>query len=207
MAIQTARVRIEGVPLGLIQHNLTASMAPSTMKAELDRLLAGSAKSKREPATVERVRRLEWGLSLYRATRDGADYPTLPARVIRAALEGGARLTKDGARVRRGVQVAPDSVEFSYGARTGATIDELEGDDEFVLAVPVTVQRQRIIRVRALFSEWGATFTLRFNDDMANAPDLRGWLEAAGSFIGVGDWRIDSGGEYGGFNILEFDVA
>ena len=198
------RVTVQGNPPGLLTHNIDGGFVPSKEKAELDRINSLSTKAKKEPANVALREQLEWTLGLYTRTvgkdDDAVAYPTLPPRVIRSTIHCAAKLSKDGQRVNRGLQVKPD-VEFTYGHDTGKTVDELWNLGTYRHDSVVAVQRQRVLRVRPLFPEWAAEFTVYINPEICNDNDLKAWVETAGNVIGFGDWRPDKGGEFGTFSL------
>ena len=91
-----------------------------------------------------------------------------------------------------------DSVdEFGYDETLGLTRDELAKTAQFT--VPVVVQRNRILRTRALFSTWDCTFTVDVDPDQVDKEQLKNWLKIAGQRIGIGDWRPQKSGHYGRF--------
>ncbi len=188
----------------MLHHNIDGGFVPSPAREELNRLTSMSPKAKKEPANVARMQALEWQLGFYKKTVKGKDYPTLPPRVIRATIHTAAKLTRDGQRVNRGLQVLP-AVDFEYGEHSGKAIEELAGIPEFRFDAVVAVQRQRVLRVRPLFPQWQARFRVRVLSDQVNEADLRVWLRSAGSMIGFGDWRPDKGGEFGMFELVSLD--
>lgn len=197
-------VQIEGLQPGMLHHNIDGGFVSSPAKDELERLTSLTPKAKKEVANVARMRELEWRLSLY-ATGTGDDaLPTLPPKVIRSCIHAAAKLTKDGQRVNRGLQiVAP--VEFTYGEDTGKTVGELAAIPAYRHEAVAAVQRQRVLRVRAIFPVWAASFRMNVDPEMASPDSIKDWLVSAGTYIGVGDWRPDRGGEYGMFKLTGFE--
>lgn len=67
---------------------------------------------------------------------------------------------------------------------------------------PVVIQRQRVLRMRPCFSEWSADFHIRVLDPQALPPeDVHQFLEYAGRFIGIGDFRP----KFGRFEVTRFE--
>ena len=71
--------------------------------------------------------------------------------------------------------------------------------------VGVVVQRSRILRTRALFEPWGATFVLECDDELVDSEQLDAWLDIAGRRIGLGDWRPEKSGNHGRFEVVLID--
>ena len=179
---------------GLIQHNGAAGLdtrSPANLeKAEIARKRG----SNRTESDDQRLAELECQTSLY-LDRTGA--PTLPAAAVRAMIETSARKLKQGPQVREGLVV--ESIEaFDYDReRMGTTVEELGKSAQFT--VGVVVQRNRILRTRALFEPWSLTFTLDCDDELVDQEQLETWLDIGGRRIGLGDWRPEKSGSYGRF--------
>ena len=97
--------------------------------------------------------------------------------------------------------------EFEYDLeRYGTTLEELQKTTQF--AVPVVVQRSRILRTRAKFElPWSATFTVEVYDDEVGKDQLERWLAIAGRSIGLGNWRPEKSGPYGRFELTSITEA
>ncbi len=57
------------------------------------------------------------------------------------------------------------------------------------------------LRYRARFDEWEATLTIRFNGASTSAEQILNLLVLAGEFVGVGEYRVERGGNYGRFTV------
>ena len=188
-------VTIEGIR-PIIMHSgrgLDPRHPANLEKAELTRK-KGSNRTESDEA---RIAELECVLSLW---LDRSNAPTIPAPAIRANIETGARKLKQGPQVREGLVV--ESVDsFIYDVeRYGLTLDELAQTCQF--RAGVVVQRQRILRTRAMFDmPWSCTFTLECNDQLVDRSRLASWLEISGKRIGLGDWRPEKSGDYGRFEV------
>ena len=193
------RAHLIGEAPGLLMHS-TQGMAGLGgnvgLKSELRELTKITA-SKRTDAQNHRIAEIEAELAIYWS----GGQPRLPASVFRAAIEAAARMTKDGPRVRRGLQVIGTTFASSIvnGHDRAAIIEAAIRQDV------VRVGQQRVVRTRAWFEDWAATVDIRANDAVSLA-DLQAWLERAGSMVGVGDWRPDKSGEFGRFAIDSIEV-
>ena len=198
--------RIVGQYPGILFHNIDGGFVDSPARTELQKLHSLSPKAKKEPANVARGKELEWELCFYAADRNGERFPIIPQKLIRGAIHNAAKLSRDGQRVNRGILVLPE-VTFEYPPNTGMSIAELAQIPAYRHEAVVAVQRQRILRVRPLFPEWASEFRVSADDELASEESLRDWLTTAGELIGLGDWRIDKGGAYGGFKLESLSRA
>ena len=159
--------------------------------------------SNRTESDEARIAELETLLAFW---LDWANNPTIPAAAIRANIETGARKVKQGPQVREGLVVA--SVDgFDYDIdRYGDTLDQLAQTTQF--RVGVVVQRQRILRTRAMFElPWACRYTLDCDDELVDKTQLETWLDIAGRRIGLGDWRPEKSGDYGRFEVVSISAG
>ncbi len=64
------------------------------------------------------------------------------------------------------------------------------------------------IRSRAILPEWAAVVTIKYTTPMINLTAVSSLFAAAGTIIGVGDWRPEKGsGSYGRFQLVNEDDA
>ena len=194
-------VGIEGIR-PIIMHSgagLDPRHPANLEKAELTRK-RGSNRTQSDEA---RISELECLLSLW---LDSTKNPTIPASALRANIETGARKVKMGPQVREGLVVS--SVDnFQYDEdRYGDTLEQLGQTTQF--RAGVVVQRQRILRTRAMFElPWSCAFTLDCDDQLVDKTQLEQWLDIAGRRIGLGDWRPEKSGDYGRFEIGHIEAS
>ena len=193
------KARLEGVS-PLICHNGAAGLdtrSPAKLEiAEISRKRG----SNRTEADDDRIRELECQTSLYIGS-DGA--ATLPESMFRACIEKAARKLKQGPQVREGLIV--DSLELIYDRkRYGSDIETLGKNAQFTTGV--VVQRNRILRTRAMFESWAVDLVVEVDPELVDAGQLGNWLEIAGRRVGVGDWRPEKSGHYGRFDIGALEV-
>ena len=130
--------------------------------------------------------RLEFMAGLYM----GEDGPILPSYVIDSLVINGAKKSKEGQIAKSGC-FCPQHARLEYnGPRTA---DELWADERFRLSAIVRVGTARIARTRPVFKEWSTLITLNAEDTMVNPARVEEWLTAAGTQVGVGDWRPQNG--------------
>lgn len=160
--------------------------------------LARITASNRTEDDEARLAELECQVALW-LDEDGR--PTIPAAALRSCIETAARRLRQGPQVREGLVV--DRVhEFRYDVdRYGDELTKLVQTTQF--RIGVVVQRQRILRTRAMFEPpWGCRFTLDCDDELVDQQQLEAWLDIAGRRIGLGDWRPEKSGDYGRFETV-----
>ncbi len=77
--------------------------------------------------------------------------------------------------------------------------------DSRPVVIPAT--RGRIMRHRPRFDGWGASFTLRINDDILPPEFVHSLLTEGGVTIGLGDFRPQTSGPFGTFQVTEWKEA
>ena len=160
--------------------------------------LARITASNRTEADEDRLAELECQLALW-LDQDGK--PTIPAAAIRSCIETAARRLRQGPQVREGLTVERVR-EFTYDVdRYGGDLERLVQTTQF--RIGVVVQRQRILRTRAMFEPpWGCFFTVDCDDSLVDQQQMEAWLDIAGRRIGLGDWRPEKSGDYGRFETV-----
>lgn len=59
------------------------------------------------------------------------------------------------------------------------------------------------MRTRCIVPEWAAVVTIRYTLPFLHQGSIVNLLNAAGQVSGVGDWRVEKGGEYGSFVVTD----
>lgn len=67
------------------------------------------------------------------------------------------------------------------------------------------ISRTPDIRTRAKIDRWAMRVVMQWSEPMLNARKVTQLLHSAGFVCGLGDWRIEKGGEYGAFRLAEPD--
>jgi hypothetical protein len=61
------------------------------------------------------------------------------------------------------------------------------------------------VRTRAIFPRWACKVSINFVSSLLKEKQIANLLATAGLIIGIGDWRSQKGGSYGGFRIAGKD--
>jgi hypothetical protein len=128
--------------------------------------------------------RLEWFGSLYLDSDFG---PYIPGENISRSLVDGARISKLGVKVQRGVFISTDVNPIAY--RGPRKADDLWTDENFRHKASVKVGTSRVMRCRPLFREWSTSAEGILDPSVMDLTDLSAVADAAGKMCGLGDWR------------------
>lgn len=132
------------------------------------------------------IARVEFEGSLYFDAEVG---PFIPAQNLFRSLVCGARLTKAGKKIERGLVMTDFMLPLVYsGPRT---VDGLWGDgaSEFVDIRPVTVQRQKVDRCRPIFRSWLVEAEALIDPKVIEFDEFMAVAATAGAMEGLGDFR------------------
>lgn len=189
MAQQNVIYKVRGVA-PLIQHNgrLADPMYPYT-KA----LKEISSKRSKTDADLIEMARLEWYGSLY---VDSKGKIVLPSHVIEAGLISASKKNRQGQQSQAGMFLN-DNAKLIY-PDMDKTIDQLWEMDDYRFSVGVRIQRAKVMRMRPIFNEWEAEFSLTFEDTITNKKDVDAWVRICGEQVGLCDWRP----RYGRFELV-----
>ena len=178
----------------IIMHSAAGLDGTSDISREIAEITAKRGNNQ-TTADKLRLKELECVRSLWLENGN----PAVPHSALRACIETGARKLKQGPLVREGLIV--QSSKFSFDTeRYGETIDSWGRKCQHT--VPVVVQRNRILRTRAMFDlPWSVTAEVYGDDQLVDAEKLQVWLDIAGQRIGLGDWRPEKSGAFGRFSV------
>ena len=165
----------------LLMHNARLSDPFDEVVREMKAI---SGKRKKTDEDHLELARLEFAGGLYHDADLG---PYIPGENIQRCIQEAAKLTREGKQVERGMLVLTDVNPLIYrGPRDITTMWE---DKNFVLRKSVKVTTSRIIRTRPMFTEWQADCEIQIDTSMLEMKDVQRFADAAGSFVGIGDWR------------------
>lgn len=143
-----------------------------------------TSKRKKTDEDHEMIAMLEHAASLYLDKDYG---PYVPGENIMRCLVNGAKLTKQGTAVTRGVIIKSDVNPLAYkGPRTP---EELWEQEEFRNMASVKVGTQRVMRCRPMFKNWAVEADGIVDPSVLELSDIAAIAETAGLMEGLGDWR------------------
>jgi hypothetical protein len=142
------------------------------------------------------IARSEWEGGLYHNDEIG---PYMPTQNIRSAIIDGGKLNKLGANIKRSVLILEDKSRLEYkGPRD---VESMWTSGRFHDVRSVVVSRGRVMRYRPKFEQWSLTITLTYDPKVIEREQLIACARNAGTFIGIGDFRPNKGGQMGRFSV------
>lgn len=155
--------------------------------------------AKKTEDDIEELARLEFLGSLYWGDDFGfpGAGPVIPGENFYRLLVDAGRLSKEGKKIERGVQIQTIAAPVLYNGPRD--VDGLWADKNFVSRKSVKVQTSRVIRTRPQFLNWELDFDLSFDTTIIDREDVVRLSQAGGNYVGLGDWRP----VYGRFNAEE----
>ena len=164
----------------LLMHNsrLANPLDPATK--ELKKVTGKRTKTDEDH---EQVARLEFAGGLYFDPDVG---PYIPGENIARCLVDGAKLTKMGVKVTRGVFISTDVNPLAYD---GPRDEQALWDAGWRHMASAKIGMQRVMRCRPWFPTWKVQAEGVLDPTVLELDDLASIADNAGSFIGLGDWR------------------
>lgn len=136
---------------------------------------------------------LEFGGGLYIDDKLG---PYIPGQNIMKCIVDGARNTKSGPKVYRGIIIKDDVCPLIY---PGPRDEEGLYKAGFKQRTSMVVNSKRIMRTRPYFPQWEVSATGTLDTVVLDVEQLVSFGEYAGAYIGLGDSRPGRTGRYGKF--------
>ena len=143
-----------------------------------------SGKRKKTEADYEAMANIEYQAGLYLNSKNEV---IVPSRVLESVLVEGAKKSKEGKLALSGMFVDTDAILIYEGG--SMTVKQLMESPEHRICVAVRVGMAKVMRTRPHFKNWTAKFKVSVNEQVANEAQLKRWLEDAGAYVGIGDWR------------------
>lgn len=165
----------------LLMHNARLVDPLDTITKKIREVSGKTAKTDADHAEIAQ---LEWLGGIYFQPTVG---PFIPAPNLLKCLVEGARLSKDGKKIERGVLIETMMIPLGYdGPRD---LETLYADSRHVHRAPVKVGVNRVMRTRPVFPDWRIEATGQYDSSVINLDSLRQAARTAGAMIGLGDGR------------------
>lgn len=195
MAQLSYSFKINGIA-PLIVHNGELADPFYVFSQEIKKI---SGKRKKTEADHEMMAKLEWRGGLY----VNEDKLIVPSDCFEASLVGAAKLSRLGKDAARGLFVEDHLVIRGEGIPetvNDTVLDEMYDSGKFTFRKGVRVGTAKVMRTRPIFGlGWFADATVVFNDAVFNKQQIEDLVEAAGTQIGLCEWRP----RYGRFAVSE----
>jgi hypothetical protein len=194
-AIQVSQSRMKFTVIGkqpMVYHAMSMKDAQSL-------LLPPKRKTTAEKSsTLKHNPPEEYFNSTYRRRPDekGATRLLMPGRIIKASISEAAKRTPGatGTEVRQLVRV--DDI-----------MCDLYGVPQIYMAIvrQTDIKRTPDVRTRAIVQDWCCSFSVTYTTPQLNADAVVALVANSGLFCGWGDDRLQKGGSFGGFEIVDHD--
>lgn len=185
MTQQRYSFKITGIA-PLIVHNGELADPFYSFSSEIKKI---SGKRKKTDADHEMMAKLEWRGGLY----INENKLIIPSECFEASLVGAAKLSRLGKDAARGLFVEDHLVIEGDGipnAVTDEVLDEMYTSGKFTFRKGVRVGTAKVMRTRPIFGlGWFANAAIVFNDAVFNRQQIEDLAIAAGSQIGLCEWR------------------
>ena len=164
----------------LLMHNSRLANPLDPAAKDVKKL---TSKRNKTDEDYETLARLEHAGGLYIDPDIG---PYIPGENIMRCLVDGAKLTKLGVKVTRGVFIKTDVNPIAYdGPRTADGL----WTAGFKHMASVKVGTSRLMRCRPVFYDWKVSADGVLDPAVLELSDLTTVSDNAGALIGLGDWR------------------
>jgi hypothetical protein len=167
----------------LLLHNVQLASPMNPYAKKLKALNSKRVKTDEDRLEVARV---EFEGSLYYEADLG---PYLPAQNVLRSLIGGARLSKAGKKIERGVAMIDFALPLIYDGPRDVEGLWGNGESQFVDIRPVSVQRNKVDRCRPIFREWVVEADVLIDPKAIDPSEFRDVAANAGALEGLGDFR------------------
>ncbi|MDG4834845.1 hypothetical protein O7627_36875 [Solwaraspora sp. WMMD1047] len=165
----------------LLMHNARLVDPMDTVVKQIRQVTGKTRKTDDDHAEIAH---LEWLGGMYYTPEVG---PFVPATNLQKCLVEGARLSKGGKKIERGVIIETMTMPVEYdGPRD---LQAMYADGRWVHRAPVKVGMNRVMRTRPIFPNWRLQATGMLDGTVIDVDDLRSAANVAGSMIGLGDYR------------------
>lgn len=183
-SMETVKVEWTGTR-PLMMHSERLANPRDPIAQEMAKLTSRANKEKKTLANIERLSRLEWEGGMYFDSELG---PVIPAWNIQACITEGARLSKQGKAIERGVLIEEDNCAVIYSGPRDLEKMWAAGH-RFVDTRSVGVNGSRVMRTRPIFRDWKIGFTVVFDASLIERATLLDVMRDAGRLIGLGEFN------------------
>ncbi|MCP4111690.1 MAG: hypothetical protein GY749_40235 [Desulfobacteraceae bacterium] len=151
------------------------------------------AKQKKEKTKGKEARKPEeeFKNSLYRLDDGGYGFPAVAFKA--AVVRAGKALDKVMTDLRTAMYVHSEDGELI----------RINGEPAIREDVVRLNGKTSDLRYRGEFKKWSAEVTFQYDPTVVGEEEMHAIFKRAGIFVGVGEWRIEKGGTFGTWDIVE----
>lgn len=126
---------------------------------------------------------------------------SIPGQNVKSALVQGFKFNKLGMAAKRCVMVVDEWLQVAHAGPNDPDKLWNGGKGPFVDCRSVKVSTARLMRYRPRLRDWRITAAIMFDDRMIEKAQLIVAAENAGQYVGIGDYRPETGGGFGRFTV------
>lgn len=190
--MKTVTMQITGTsPILLSCDKLADPLDPATIAHK--KLTAIRGKAKTEDIIVA-IAKSQYINGVYYADDIGVCIPSIN---IKKCLEEGAKLSRDGDKVRKGVMIFDENIKLEYGENL--TPLQLWESRNYLDKRSVVVGQAKVMCYRPKFIKWSLTVEIVYDPTIIEPEWMLGFLNAAGAYVGLGGFRPAKNGMFGRF--------
>ncbi len=168
----------------LLLHNVQLA---SPLNAYSKRLKAMNSKRVKTDDDRLEIARVEWEGGLYFDPEIG---PYVPGPNVFRSLINGARITKAGKKIERGLLITELVLPLIYKGPRDINGLWGNGESEYVDVRTVKVQQSKIDRCRPIFRQWKFEAELLIDPKILDLAEFADIARNAGEMEGIGDYRL-----------------
>ena len=188
--MKTIKIKLTGTsPILLACDRLSDPLDKATIE---HKKLTG-VKKKTEDVHIA-IAKSQYINGLYYSDENGVHMPSVN---VKKALEEGAKLSRNGDKVRKAVMILEDEIPMEYGKKL--TPEQLWNDGGFLDKRSVVVSRARVMCYRPKFPKWSLSFDVAYDEGVIHKDDILDYFNQAGAYIGLGGFRPAKNGVFGRF--------
>jgi hypothetical protein len=200
--METINIRLTGQsPLLMSADRLADPLDPATIEHKKLTSIRGKAKTH---DVVVAIAKSQYTNGVYYEEGVG---PVIPTVNIKKCLEEGAKLSRNGDKVRKGVIIFEENAVLEYNKRPKKgfhTPEDLWNKAPIYLDKrPVVVGQSKVMCYRPKFSSWSVDLTIHFDTEITESGWIIDFFNAAGAYVGIGGFRVAKNGNFGRFTAQE----
>jgi len=195
--MRTVKIKITGTsPLLQSCDRLADPLDKATIAHKKLTAIRGKAKT---DDIIKEIAKSQYINSIYWDDKIGVVIPTVN---LKKCLESGAKLSRNGDKVRKGVMMFDENVALEYGEKL--TRDQLwDAGNKYLDKRSVVVGQSKVMCYRPKFTDWSLIVEIHYDPDIIEKDWIIDYLNAAGSYIGLGGFRPEKNGMFGRFEASE----
>lgn len=190
--MQTIEFHIRGTA-PLITHNARLSDPLDEWAKQVAEI---SKKKTKTELDHQEMSKREWRGGLYTLSETD-DTLVIPESNLERLMRDAATKSKRGKDVLSGLLVFEPAKIIYTGPKD---LDKMWASGNFALRASCKVGQRRVMRTRPCFDKWELKFRVDYDPDiLKSSAEVVGFVELAGRYVGIGDWRP----KHGRFEVVE----